>query len=206
MTRDDIQAKIDYFNKIGDNWDEIVGNNNERIERIRNVFKMIEIETGDRVLDVGCGNGVLIPLIEEKIGPDGVINALDPAEAMILRAKKLYPQYNNIDYIVKTAEDADLKNEYYDAILCFAVFPHIENKMHALNLLKRALKNDGKLYIFHLSDTKSLNEFHSSVNGPVSHDIMPDKDELKEMLNKSSLALLRYIDTKGLNFVECGQC
>ncbi|MFH0977403.1 MAG: class I SAM-dependent methyltransferase [Spirochaetota bacterium] len=206
MNTTDLEAKINYFNKLGSNWDEVVGNNSERIDQLRDVFKMIELKTGDRVLDVGCGNGVLFPLIEEKIGADGIITALDPAESMILRAKKLYPDYINIDFIIKSIEFADLKISYYDAIICFAVFPHIEDKMHALSLFRRALKNSGKLYIFHLSDTKSLNEFHSSVNGPVCKDMMPEQNELENMQCNSSFTLIKYIDKKKLNFIECGTC
>lgn len=206
MISTDVEAKINYFNGLGGRWDEVVGNNSERLEQLREVFKKIKIAKGDKVLDVGCGNGVLFPLIEELIGPNGKIYALDPAASMIARAKSLYPQYTNIEYIVHPIENADIGKDRYDSILCFAVFPHIDNKELALNLFRKALKKSGKLYIFHLSDTKSLNEFHSTVKGPVSNDMMPERKELEVLLNKTNFALLTYIDTQRLNFIECGKC
>ena len=36
-----------------------------------------------RVLDVGAGNGVLIPLLRQKIGPSGALIAIDLSPAML---------------------------------------------------------------------------------------------------------------------------
>ena len=61
--------KIEYFNKLGPNWDEEVGNDDDRKSRIEKTFERISINEGDRVLDVGCGNGIVIPFIAKKQAP-----------------------------------------------------------------------------------------------------------------------------------------
>ncbi|HOR95109.1 MAG TPA: hypothetical protein PLZ38_14145, partial [Spirochaetota bacterium] len=61
---------------------------------------------------------------------------------------------------------------------------------------------DGALYIFHLSDTKSLNEFHSHLHAPVSKDFMPYKDELEQLLLDAGFVMKHYIDEPELNFIH----
>lgn len=197
---------IEYFNNLGPTWDEHVGNDSERRETIRNVFDMIDLKPGHRVLDVGSGNGVLIPVIEEKIGPRGVITAVDSAPSMISRAKQLYGMYSNIEYMTGIIEEMDFEPELFDAILCFSVFPHIGNKMKALQNFNGMIKPDGLLYIFHLADTASLNSFHSSLNSPVRHDMMPGREEIFSMIALSGFAVLDYIDRPGLNFIVSKKC
>jgi demethylmenaquinone methyltransferase/2-methoxy-6-polyprenyl-1,4-benzoquinol methylase len=197
---------IEYFNNLGPVWDEHVGNDNERRENIRTVFNMIDLRPGYRVLDVGSGNGVLLPVIEEKIGAEGAITAVDSAPSMIERAKQLHTAYRNIEYMAGIIEDISFEPESYDAVLCFAVFPHISNKVKALQNFNRLIKPGGLLYIFHLADTASLNSFHSSLNSPVRHDLLPEREELTSMIELSGFVVKRYIDRTGLNFVESVKC
>jgi len=197
---------IEYFNNLGPSWDEHVGNDSERRKSIRKVFEMIDLKPGYRVLDVGSGNGVLIPIIEEKIGPGGVITAVDSAQSMIDRARQLYSEYDNIEYVTSIVEEMDSEPETYDAVLCFSVFPHIADKRKALQNFNRMIKTGGRLYIFHLSDTASLNSFHSSLNSPVRHDMLPGREELTSMIELSGFVMKNYIDRTGLNFVESEKC
>ena len=68
MNSKNYDDKIKYFNELSYNWDEIVGNDENRITKLRDVFTMIHINNGDTVLDVGCGTGVLFAIILQKIG------------------------------------------------------------------------------------------------------------------------------------------
>jgi 2-polyprenyl-3-methyl-5-hydroxy-6-metoxy-1,4-benzoquinol methylase len=198
--------KIEYFNELGPSWNERVGNDELRLEMLREVFTMISLEEGDTVLDVGCGNGVLFNLTEERIGPEGHIHALDLAAAMIDRAKRLHPHYRNISYHVGLIEDITLPENSFDVILCFAVFPHIEDKLHALKVMRKLITDTGKLYIFHLSDTHTLNDFHGNLNAPVSRDHMPEEEEMHELLRDADFRIVQYRDHTGLNFIEIAPC
>jgi ubiquinone/menaquinone biosynthesis C-methylase UbiE len=206
MKPEQANDKAAYFNNLGHRWDQVVGNNAERQNEIRNIFKMIRLRPGDRVLDVGCGNGVLFRAIEESVGVNGSITALDAAPAMLEKAKELHAEYSNIKYVAGTIEDMDIAHVPYDAVLCFAVFPHIEDKVRALNILRGSIKPDGRLYLFHLSDTKSLNRFHKNLDSPVKGDVLPEKDELVDMLQRSGFSVITYIDRDGLNFTESLPC
>ncbi|MGQ9844512.1 MAG: class I SAM-dependent methyltransferase [Spirochaetota bacterium] len=202
MTNKKYDDKIAYFNNLSANWDEVVGNDQLRIQELRNVFSLINIKPNDTVMDVGCGTGVLFTIIQERIGPQGTLIAVDPSDRMIEEAKKRYANFNNITYIVGPLEDITLPDKSINVILCFAVFPHIEDKQMALKKCYNFLTVDGSLYIFHLSDTKSLNEFHHNLNAPVSRDYMPIRKELEEMIRKTGFILMQYIDEPELNFIH----
>ena len=194
--------KAAYFDRLAPGWDEMVGNNSSRREKLRGIFDMISLEKGDRVLDVGCGSGVLFPFIEESIGEGGRILAVDPAPAMIARARELHAGHGNIEYMTAFIEDARLADGAFDVILCYAVLPHLDDIPAALRLLRKALSPDGRMYIFHPDDTRTLNEFHGSLKAPVSRDVLPGEEELRRMLEEAGFRVLRYIDRPGLNFVE----
>jgi ubiquinone/menaquinone biosynthesis C-methylase UbiE len=202
----DIAEKIRYFDTLAPRWDETVGNNGERQSRLRVIFGSIRINEGERVLDVGCGNGVLFRTIEERIGPGGSLCAIDPSPMMIARARDLHPEFGNIRYIAGTLEETDLPAGHFDRILCFAVIPHLDDIPRGLAVLRRAISPEGTLYIFHLECTEALNAFHSGLNAPVKHDLLPAEEELKRILGESGFTVTAYIDRPGLNFVECVPC
>ncbi|HDP81240.1 MAG TPA: class I SAM-dependent methyltransferase [Spirochaetes bacterium] len=198
-----ISEKIAYFDQRGPEWDLIVGNDEERRAKIRAVFDSIDLAKGDTVLDAGCGNGVLFDFIEEKMGAAGRLVAVDAAPSMIQRARELYPDYGNIEFRVGMLESLLLEDSFFDAVLCFSILPHVDDLPKVLSRFKKSLKAGGKLYIFHLSDTRSLNAFHGGLDGPVKHDLLPEKDEMLSLLEAAGFTVRDYIDRTGLNFIEC---
>jgi len=203
MSADSRAVKAEYFHGLAIDWDEKVGNNGARRDKLRRVFEMIGIRRGDRVLDVGCGTGVLLRFIEEKTGPEGRILAIDPAAGMIERARELHRVFGNIEYRVDFVEDAALPDGGFDVALCYAVLPHMDDIPRSLGALFRSLAPGGLLYIFHPDETRTLNEFHSRLDAPVKHDILPEEAALRTLLEDAGFRVIRYIDEPGLNFVEC---
>lgn len=198
--------KIEYFNALGSHWDEHVGNNAERLTAIARVFDNIALTEGGCVLDVGCGNGVLFRLIIERIGPGGYLTAVDSSPVMLERAMRLHSDLDNVTYLSGIVERIDSFNMLFDTIICFSVFPHIDDKMAALVNFRKTIRHSGRLYIFHLSDTASLNSFHHGLESPVHSDVMPFYDELVGMASESNFAVVTYVDRPGLNFIEMVPC
>jgi len=96
-----------------------------------NLFKQY-VENGERILDLGCGNGRLVELFKDKqveyVGVDG-------SEKLIEIAKKKYPGRN---FQVADALNLPFPNNYFDKIFCIAVLPHIPSQRFRLQVAKEA--------------------------------------------------------------------
>lgn len=99
---------------------------------------------GDKILDLGCGNGRLIELLGDlNIDYTGV----DSSENLIDLAKKIYPKKN---FSVADALNLTFTNNSFDKVFSIAVLHHIPSKQLRLKFFsecKRVLKPGGLLIL-----------------------------------------------------------
>ena len=58
-----------------------------RAGRVRGI-ELLDLKPGDRVLDVGCGTGLNFPLLQDAVGPRGVVVGIDASAPMLARARR----------------------------------------------------------------------------------------------------------------------
>lgn len=70
----------------------------------------LALQTGDGVLDVGCGTGLSFSALEDRIGPTGRITGIEQSPDMLERARQRVAQHQwgNIDLIEDAAASAPL--------------------------------------------------------------------------------------------------
>lgn len=103
------------------------------------------IKKGDRVLDLGCGNGRLNKFLEEESKVEYL--GIDNSNELLKAAKK-----NNPKAKFKKGDLLEIpeKDQSSDIIACIAAFHHIPTKKlrnKALEEMRRVLKKDGILII-----------------------------------------------------------
>jgi len=88
-----------------------------------NKVKKIGIQTGNTIIDYGCGPGSYTIPAAELTGPGGKVYAVDIHPLAIKKVKKKIKKYNvsNIETI-KTDCKMDIKDNSIDIIMCFDVF------------------------------------------------------------------------------------
>ncbi|OGZ19010.1 MAG: hypothetical protein A2175_01635 [Candidatus Nealsonbacteria bacterium RBG_13_42_11] len=135
---------------------------------------------GDKILDLGCGNGRLNEAFEgKKIEYTGV----DNSEKMIEIAKKKYPPKK---FLLNTNLNLPFSNDYFDKVYCLAVFHHIpseEFRLQALNEIKRVLKPSGLLIL----TVWNLNPFKMILIGKKKRTLSFFKCSILKVLGKSKI-------------------
>jgi len=163
----------DYFEHQSESWDT-----NEAPERIRTmerIFSNFYPPSGGRILDVGSGTGVLVPIIHKIATGDLTLFEYDFSKSMLQKSKNKWPAYRSTTgYVSGDAEEIPFKDETFDQIICFAVLPHISDKHAAYREFYRTLATGGKLFILHLLSSERLNELHKKTSDVIAHDhLMP---------------------------------
>jgi len=113
---------------------------------------------GDKVLDLGCGNGRFFEILKDK---DVDYIGVDFSEKLIEIAKQNYPK---VKFQVADALNLAFPNNYFDKIYSIAVLHHIpseEFRMQFLKEARRTLKPNGFLIltVWKPESKKSLNLF-----------------------------------------------
>jgi SAM-dependent methyltransferase len=109
------------------------------------ILSEIGIKAGDKILDLGCGFGDLIPFLEKTLGKDQFeYTGVDINEKLVAVAKERFPGYQ---FMVKDIIQEPLA-EQYDYILsttCFNLRLEFEDNYDFVEkLLKQCYKNAGK--------------------------------------------------------------
>lgn len=109
-------------------------------------FKFFENYVGEKVLDIGCGNGRASEFFQ-KTGAKEIVG-LDNSEELLKIAHKNYPQIKFVQGSMENPLPFD--DKYFNAVFLIASFHHLINKKERKNTLQetyRILKNDGYLII-----------------------------------------------------------
>ena len=181
----------EYFDQLAPTWDqELTG---ERLNCLGNIVKELGIESGNYVLDIGSGTGVLLPFLVAELGDEGKIVALDFSAEMLCQAKA-----KNLQPIVVFAQ-ADvlaipLADNSVDLAICNSVFPHFNDRVKALKEIARVLRNNGRLVICHTMSRKMINQLHQSIGGVVANALLPPEFQLRGLIKQAGLRVTHFED------------
>ena len=109
-------------------------------------FLMDYIKPGQRLLDLGCGNGRLFGVIKDK---NVKYIGVDNSEGLLLEAHKQFPGHKE-KFIKADALNLPFKDNEFDLIVSIAVLQHIPSKNYRIQFLQqclRTLDKNGKLIL-----------------------------------------------------------
>ena len=161
-----------------------------RIERLRRRLGDLR---GKRVFEPGCGAGPLTARLAEWVGASGRVLALDACPGMVARCERTVAGHAHVRTLRGKAEDAALEPAAWDLILCFRLYPHLEDAAAFLARCARALAPGGELVVANLEGSRELNAMHARHAG-VRDDVMPAGDELARQLRAAGWQVAELVD------------
>jgi SAM-dependent methyltransferase len=102
------------------------------------------VASGDRVLDVGCGTGVLARAAADRVAVESQVTGLDRNAGMLAVARRLRPQ---IDWREGDATTLPFADASYDVVLSQFALMYFPDRTSALKEMVRVLRPGGRLAI-----------------------------------------------------------
>ena len=113
-------------------------------------IELIGLEEGERVLEVGCGTGVLSFLSKLGVGETGEVAGIDIAPKMVARAEEKARKAGlDIAFKVASIDELPYPDGYFDVVISSLMLHHLplEMKRKGLGEVHRVLKDDGRLFL-----------------------------------------------------------
>lgn len=153
------------------------------------LVQLLNINKGDKVLDLACGTGVVTKKIKQKVGSLGYVVGGDTSVTAIKIAKKWNGYQSNLGFVNIDAENFNFSKPF-DIITCQYALFFFPNAQKALKNIKKNLKKTGKIGITVHGAAKKV-PFFSSILDAVT-ELIPDyfppgSPDLDRFGTKSSL-------------------
>lgn len=116
----------------------------------RIALDLAHLQSGDKVLDVGCGTGTLAIEAQERVGAAGRATGIDPGVQQIARARsKAAARHLPVDFRVGVIEHLPFPDQTFDVVLSAIMMHHLPDdlKRQGLAEIARVLKPGGRLVI-----------------------------------------------------------
>ncbi len=117
--------------------------NFRRMEECARVILWLDAGPGERILDIGCGDGAYDKMIA---GTGASVQGIDIHEKRLAAARKYY-QGARTDYRYMDASELDVPDASFDKVLSLCVMEHLEDDELVMRNVARALKPGG-LFVF----------------------------------------------------------
>lgn len=167
---------IDFFDKMAEHWDE------QTIRRESAICDILDkggVVSGAKVLDIGCGTGVLFAdYIKRDVAS---VLGVDISKDMLKHAKANYND-SRITLLCENAETMVL-DEKFDCIMVHNAFPHFMHPEMLLKNLSSFLAPNGRLTVAHSLSRAEIDKCHEGKAHSISLKL-PSETELASLFQK----------------------
>jgi SAM-dependent methyltransferase len=127
----------------------LVRESRQREEDCRLLLEALAIEPGQTIGDIGCGNGFYTLELARRVGPRGLVYAVDiqPEMLRMLAERAAAEGLDNIRPILGTPIDPRLPQAAVDTVVCVDVYHEFSHPEEMLGRILASLKPTGRLVL-----------------------------------------------------------
>ena len=123
------------------------------------VVAALDLEAGDRVADIGAGDGYFTFPLAEAVGGSGLVYAVEIEEHLVDAIERRVNQEDvgNVDAVLGELDDPRLPDGGIDLVFLCNTFHHIENRTAYFSRLRADLRPGGRVAIVDMrADLKGI--------------------------------------------------
>ena len=117
----------------------------------RHFIRTLQVDAPQRIMDVACGTGDLVPLLHKQFG--GQVLGVDFCEPMLDVARKNYPDF---EFLQGDALNLNFADDQFDLVTVSFGVRNFENLEHGLKEILRVLKSGGVLAILEFGQPENF--------------------------------------------------
>jgi len=182
------------FDELSAHWEKVIAGDHSF--PLTELINRCDIQ-GKKVLDVGCGTGILIP--QGLAARPSQWTAMDlSAKMLAVLREKFTPEIEagQVELIHADAHDMPLPDASQDRVICHNAFPHFEDLARCLGEIHRVLTPGGLFIINHYSGREFINSIHAKNPNPIlQRDLIESAETLTDKLEREGFRVLEIIDT-----------
>jgi len=127
----------------------LVRESRQREEDCRMLLEALELKPGQTVCDLGCGNGFYTLELARRVGPEGIVYAVDiqPEMLRLLVARARQAKLFNIRPVLGTVIDPRLPADAVDLVFCVDVYHEFSHPELMLGRIRESLRPTGQIVL-----------------------------------------------------------
>ncbi|HEY7001295.1 MAG TPA: methyltransferase domain-containing protein [Candidatus Udaeobacter sp.] len=157
----------------------------------RHLIQVADLKPGERVLDVGCGTGVVARHAAEQLGPGSIVTGVDLSPNMLTVARAVSNRRGlSIEWREGNAKQLPFPDSGFDVVLCQFALMFVPDKAAALAEMRRVVSKTGRVLVAvwqSLDQHPFYQALHKVIRARLGLSALQDifalgrKDELREL-------------------------
>jgi arsenite methyltransferase len=148
-----------------------------RQSRADEIIKVLNVQLGETIADLGSGGGFFIFLFSQLVGEKGKVYAIDTNQDFLefVNKQALKQGITNIKTVYATEQSIPLPTHSVDLLFVRSVYHHLQNRTLYFSEAKKLLTSQGRIAIIEFSQQGCTLSFHRRCGHNVPKEIIVEE-------------------------------
>ena len=125
----------------------VVARSPDMVAQRKRMHAALDLKPGERVLEVGCGNGIMACEMAASVAPTGTVTGADISAAMVTMARGFCATQANVEFIEADAMNLPFADGSFDVVTVTQCLCLVSDAEAAVGEIFRALRPGGRTVI-----------------------------------------------------------